>query len=145
MLPSFLKRKGIVGGRERKKPKVVVSWDRDIICLPLRVKRGEVVKVLSYPRKAYRAQLGAWSLIGKLHLTSEMSVEDVKAEVRSVFKGPMRSNESFCFTFLQPTGGGNKTLTVPSVSSTYEWTAQQVANWLQAVALFTLWHWMIYL
>jgi hypothetical protein len=35
---------------------------------------------------------------------------------------------SFPFTFLQPTGGGNKTLTMPSVSSSYQWTAQQVAK-----------------
>ena len=40
----------------------------------------------------------------------------------------MRNDPSFPFTFLQPTGGGNKTLTVPSLSSSYQWTAQQVAK-----------------
>ena len=40
----------------------------------------------------------------------------------------MHNNPSFPFTFLQPTGGGNKTLTVPSVSASYQWTAQQVAK-----------------
>ena len=129
VLPSFLKRKGVVGGRDRgKRRKVTVSWDCDIICLPRTTKKGKLVNVLSYPRKRYRTQLGAWGLIGMLHLTSDMSVDDVAAEVRSVFKGPMHNNPSFPFTFLQPTGGGNKTLTMPSVSSSYQWTAQQVAK-----------------
>ena len=57
-----------------------------------------------------------------------MSVDEVAAEVCSVFRGPMRDNPTFPFTFLQPTSGGNKTLTVPSVSSSYQWTAQQVAK-----------------
>lgn len=91
-------------------------------------KKGEVVSIVPYPRKNFRAELGANGLIGKLHLTSDMSVNDVASEIRSVFQKPMDGNESFNFTFLQPTGGGNNTLTVPSVSSTYEWTAQQVSK-----------------
>ena len=105
-----------------------MSWDRDIICLPRTTKKGKLVNILSYPRKRFRTQFGAWGLIGKIHLTSDMTVDDVTSEVRSVFSGPMRNNPNFAFTFLQPTGGGNKTLTVPSVSSSYQWTAQQVAK-----------------
>lgn len=129
VLPSFLKRKG-VGGRDQKskKPRKVTSWDRDIVCLPTVIKKGEVAKIVSYPRKKYRSKLAAWGLIGKIHLHSDMSVEDVAAEIRSVFAIPMKNNKSFSFTFLQPTGGKNYTLTIPSVSSSYQWTAHQVAK-----------------
>ena len=129
-MPSFLKRKGVVGGKDRstKKSKVVISWDRDIICLPRTTKTRKLVNILSYPCKRFRTQLGAWGLIGKIHLTSDMTVDDVTSEVRSVFSGPMCNNPNFEFMFLQRTGGGNKTLTVPSISSSYQWTAQQVAK-----------------
>lgn len=113
-----------------KKQKAVTSWDRDIICLPQtrKLRKNDAANILSYPRKKYRAQLAAWGLIGKLHLTSDMTVDDVAAEVRSVFKGPMSNNPSFQFTFLQSTGGGSITLTTPSTSSSYQWTAHQVAK-----------------
>lgn len=83
---------------------------------------------MSYPRKKYRAKLAAWGLIGKLHLTSDMTVDDVTTEIRSIFKGPMSNNQNFQITFLQSTGGGSNTLTVPSASSSYKWTAQQVSK-----------------
>ena len=131
ILPSFLKRKGLVGKSEpSKKQKTVTSWDRDIICLPQtrKLRSQSTTNVISYPRKKYRAQLAAWGLIGKLHLTSNMSVADVTAEVRSVFRGPMSANGDFQFTFLQSTGGGSNTLIIPSTSSSYQWTAQQVSK-----------------
>ena len=40
----------------------------------------------------------------------------------------MKVSEIFPFMYLQPTGGGNRSLTIPSVSSSYEWTLQQVAK-----------------
>ena len=83
---------------------------------------------IPFPRKKYRAQLGAWGLIGKIHITSGMSVEDVEAEVRSAFKKPMKESLSFSFTYLLSTGGGNKSLTIPATSSSYEWTSEQVAK-----------------
>ena len=85
----------------------IVSWDRDI-CIPKTTKNGGLVKVLSYPRKKYQANLGAIGLIGKLHLISDMSVDMVQ-EVQPVFKQAMNSNPYFPFTFLQSTGGGCKT------------------------------------
>ena len=36
--------------------------------------------------------------------------------------------EDFPFDFLQPTGAGTKSIAVPSVSSSFRWTAQQVAK-----------------
>lgn len=128
ILPSFLKRKNSGKNTPPSKKTKTTAWDRDIICLPKVTKNGEVSKVIPFPRKKYRAQLAAWGLIGKLHLTSDMSVEDVEREVRSVFKEPMNDNSSFPFTYLSSTGGGNKSLTIPVTSSTYQWTSHQVAK-----------------
>lgn len=57
-----------------------------------------------------------------------MTVEEVEEEVRSVFCVPMGGKKDFNFIFLQPTGAGSRTLTVPSVSSSFSWTAHQVAK-----------------
>ena len=67
--------------------------------------------------------------MGKIHITEDMSVEEVALEVRSVFKEPMGGRNDFPFTYLQPTGSGSRTLSIPSVSSSFCWTAKQVA-WL---------------
>jgi hypothetical protein len=53
-----------------------------------------------------------------------MSEDDIFDEIRSVFKGPMRGNK---FSILQGTGGSSKTLVIPSLSSSYQWTASAVA------------------
>lgn len=66
--------------------------------------------------------------MGKIHLTDHMSVEEVAAEVRSVFSGPMNNRDNFPFHYLQPTGSGSRTLSVPSVSASFSWTAKQVAR-----------------
>ena len=71
--------------------------------------------------------LGKMGLIGKLHLSSDMNEDDVKKEIRSVFQAPMGNDPDFPFVFLQAAGKGSKTLVVPAVSSSYQWTAQQVA------------------
>ena len=49
-------------------------------------------------------------------------------EIRSVFNGPMGGKQDFKFLFLQSPGGGTKVLTIPAVSNTFTWTAQQVAK-----------------
>ena len=67
-------------------------------------------------------------LIGKIRLSSDMNEDDVKREVCSVFQGPMGNDLNFPFVFLQAAGEGSKTLVIPSVSSTYRWTAQQVSR-----------------
>ena len=56
-----------------------------------------------------------------------MTDEDVEREIRSIFKGPMQNDHNFPFLYLQATGGGAKSLTVPSQSSSFKWTPQQVA------------------
>ena len=40
----------------------------------------------------------------------------------------MGGREDFPFEFLQATGSGTRNLTVPAVSSSFRWTAQQVAK-----------------
>lgn len=57
-----------------------------------------------------------------------MSVQDVESEIRSVFKEAMSKNENFPFTYLQSTGCGSRSLTVPSLSSSFNWTVHQVAK-----------------
>lgn len=106
-----------------KRPKSIQQWDHDIICLPQTKKT-----LISYPRKKNRAKLGAVGLQGKIRLSSEMTVEEVLNEIRSVFNAPMGGKQDFKFLFLQRVGVGAKALTVPSVSSTLTWTAQQVAR-----------------
>lgn len=40
----------------------------------------------------------------------------------------MGGRPDFPFVFLQPTGAGSRTLTVPNVSACFEWSAQQVSK-----------------
>ena len=129
ILPSYLRRKGgVASGKNPKKAKTVKTWDRDVFCIPESVRNKSAGGNIRYPRGKYHAELARCGLIGKLHMTSEMTAEEVSAEVRSVFKEPMGNNPDFPFLYLQPTGGGSKSLTVPSQSSSFTWTAQQVAR-----------------
>ena len=127
-----------------KRAKTVQIWDRDIICLPQRLSSQKI----AYPRGSYRSILGEQGLIGKIRLMSNMDEDQVrcliatlthsvktlykhlqvKAEVHSVFQKPMGGREDFPFEFLQATGSGTRSLTVPAVSSSFRWTAQQVAK-----------------
>jgi hypothetical protein len=119
LLPFLQQKRMAANYRNAKRPKVIQLWDRDIICLPQFLCDHGVVK---YPRGKYRARLGRLGLMGKVHITEDMSLEEVAAEVRSVFKEPMDSRNDFPFSYLQPTGSGSRTLSIPSVSSSC-WTA----------------------
>ena len=128
ILPSFLKRKStVVGGGKAKKPKTVSAWDRDIVCLPGHFKKA-VGNSISYPRGKVRASLGREGLIGKIHITSEMKSDEVEQEIQSTFDGPMGGNNSFHFTYLQATGAASRSLSIPSISSSFKWNPQQVAK-----------------
>ena len=128
VLPSYLKRKNVDerSGFTPKRTKTVQCWDRDIICLPSMSTNNSVH--ITYPRGRYCAKLGESGLIGKIRLMSTMTVEDVEDEIRSVFHRPMGDRKDFPFVFLQPTGFGSKSLTVPSLSPSFRWTPQQVAR-----------------
>ena len=124
VLPSFLKRKKQDANSSKMKAKSVQVWDRDIVCIPPCLPNQKV----SYPRGKYRSLLGEKGLIGKVRLSSCMSDNEVLDEIRSVFCEQMRGRKDFPFTFLQPAGAGTKSLTVSSISSSFRWTAQQVAK-----------------
>lgn len=85
-------------------------------------------KHIPFPRGKSRVSLARNGLVGKLHISSDMSENDVLCEVRSVFKDPMDNNPNFPFQLLQPTGEGSRSLAIPPVSDTFQWTAQQVAR-----------------
>ena len=89
---------------------MIKQWDRDVLCLPTRKSNG----VISFPSGKYRTYLANCGLIGKFHMTSDMDEEDVAREIRSIFKGPMKGKADFRFHYLQATGGGTKSLTVPA-------------------------------
>ena len=123
ILPSYLKRKSSGCSASKSKKRRTISYDRDIICLPPKYRKKEDIP---YPRGKYRSELGRKGLVGKVHLTTDMSVVEVENEIRSVFSHAMGSE---CpFQYLQPAGGGSRSLTVPSVSSSFQWSAQQVAK-----------------
>ena len=126
ILPSYLRRRRDVlsDSRQPKKAKVTKHWDRDVFCLP----QGKGASVLSFPRGKYRTDLVKRGLMGKLHMTSDMDEEDLALEIRSIFKGPMKNNPNFQFQYLQSTGGGSKSLSVPAQSSSFKWTPHQVSR-----------------
>ena len=127
ILPSYLKRKGEERFSKAKKAKTPVkTWDRDIVCLPDSLM--EKNKYIPFPRGKTRALLARNCLIGKLHISSEMSESDVFCEMRSVFKDAMQGDPNFPFKLLQPTGEGSRSLAIPPVSDTFHWTAQQVSK-----------------
>lgn len=112
-----------------KKPNTIKTYDRDVLCLPRSRQNISIGGNIKYPRGKYRSLLASSGLIGKLNLTSEMSDINVLKEIRSMFKGPMRDNADFPFVYLQPTGGGSRSLTIPSHSASFKWIPKQVA-WL---------------
>jgi len=112
-----------------KRPKIMKTWDRDVFCIPQRAAEAETIGGnISYPRGKERAKLATCGLIGKIHLNSEMTDEDVATEIRSVFSGPMNKNPNFPFLYLQPTGCGSKSLTIPSVSPSFRRNGHQVTR-----------------
>lgn len=125
-MPSYLKRRRLEKTEEStKKPYKTTTWDRDIVRLPNCCSKGQYI---CFPRGKYRATLGQAGLIGKVRLTSDMTVSDVEDEVRSTFKLQMGGRADFPFQFLQPTGSGSSSLMIPNVSSSFEWTPSQVAK-----------------
>ena len=126
-MPSYLKRKSSgCGAGKSKKLKTVTTWDRDIVCLPKESRQGE--SYIPYPRGKFRSKLGRDGLVGKVHLTSEMTVEEVEGEIQSLFEPAMGGDAAFPFKYLQATGGGSRSLSIPSVSTSFRWTAPQVAK-----------------
>ena len=104
-LPSILgrwRRSRSTVASSRTKALKVVTWDRTIVCLPScypqYCKSGGGIAL---PRKK-RSVLAANGLIGKIHLESDWSEDEVFAEIRSVFSDPMDGDASFPFKISTP-------------------------------------------
>ena len=83
-------------------------------------------KTVPIPRsKEMRDILAKNGLIGKVRLLSSMKEKDIMKEIRSVFEVPMRGKEDFPF---QPSGGNSKSMSIPALSSSFQWTASAVAG-----------------
>ena len=104
-----------------------MQYIRDVLCLPSCYKE-EGAKTIAIPRGKQRALLANMGLQGKVTLTSQMTEEYIRSEIRSAFVDAMGSNPSFPFTFLQTSGCGAKTLSAPSLSSSFQWSAQEVSR-----------------
>lgn len=77
-----------------------------------------------------------------------MTAEDVKREICEVFATPMgleesdiKNNQLFPFTYLQKTGAGTRSLHIPAVKDTFEWSAKQVAS-LAKSSNFIYFYWL---
>lgn len=104
-----------------------MTYDRDIWCLPRSFIRDD--GSIPIPRSVKKCTLlCANGLIGKIRLTSEMSEEEIMNEIRSVFEKPFGYDDNFQFDILQTGGNAMKSLVIPSLSSSYKWTASTVAG-----------------
>lgn len=110
-------------------PHRIFEYDRDIICLPKVFFQEPDSNLVKIPcRNERREFLSKNGLIGKIHLVSSMSEEEIRTEIRSVFKKAMKDKADFEFSILQPAGGSSKCLTIPSLSESFKWTASAVAG-----------------
>lgn len=117
---SFL---GKRNSASKKRVEKITTYNRDVICLPMTY-RSSSKSSIKIPRD--RCELSRSGLIGKITLLSSMNQEEIFAEMRSVFRVPMGESEKFSFDILQPAGGKCKELTVPALSSSYQWTASSI-------------------
>ena len=112
------------------------TYDRDIICLPAAYNNFGTIKI---PRGVeVREFLGKNGLIGKVCLASSMNEDELFDEIQSVFRVPMGHDPQFRFKVLQPTGGTSKSLTIPSLSASYHWTASALAGKNSKVPIYIL-------
>lgn len=123
-IPSAGKRRHFGHAKDKVKIPRLVTWDRTILCIP----KSSSKSILSIPRGKARTHLQSNGLCGKIRLTSDMNECDILEEIRSTFKDAMGHNPNFPIQFLQTGGGGSKSLSVPSVSSSFSLTAKEVAK-----------------
>ena len=126
----FAKRKT----RVSNPPTKVSSYVRDLVCLPREfcAVRDEKICI---PRGERRSKLARAGLVGKLQFNSGMTPKEVCDEICAVFfkaMGLPEAEKSFEFEYLQRTGAGSRTLCVPAVSESFEWTGRHVASLAKA-------------
>ena len=113
-----------------KSSTVARRYVRDIMCLPMEGRKGSKVTI---PRGEYRSNLIAAGLMGKVDISSSMTEFEVRSEICKVFHRAMGLSQNDCteelfpFEYLQSGGQGCKSLCIPSVSSSFEWTGEHVA------------------
>lgn len=93
---------------------------------------------VTIPRSGLREELASNGLIGKIRLYSSMNEAEIFDEIRSVFHTPMNDRDDFRFTVLQPAGGGSKSLIVPALSPTYQYTASATAGKNSKMPIYVL-------
>ena len=133
ILPSFLKRKGIEGGRDhgkKRKMTILGSWHN---LFAMYYKKGRASQhFVEVSKPAWNMGFDRQPSLNFRY----MSVDDVATEVRSVFKGPMHNNPFLPFTFNL------------LVVATRHWLCQvyhlrtsgqhnRLQSWLLAEALYT--------
>ena len=120
----------VLGKRRRKstvaKPSKLITWDREVVYLPksymdLFASNG----LLPVPHK--KDVLASFDLVRKVHLESDWTAAEVVAEIKSTFNEKLRDDDTN-FKFLQFTGTDAKSLIVPKVSASYQWTLKEVAG-----------------
>ncbi len=110
-----------------KKTTPAMVFNRDIVCLTKEFmqKNGTIKIPRSIANLEYLCRNG---LKGKIRLTSDMCETEIMDEIRSVFQRPFNNDDTFPFDILQSGGGKMKSLVIPSLSSSYLWTASAVAG-----------------
>ena len=104
-----------------------MQYNRDIICLPSSYGDGGR-RSIPVPRGKQRSLLADLGLQGKITLSSDMDEQAIREEIRSVFIEAVGDDPSFPFTFLQMSGCGGKSLSIPSLSASFQWNAQEVCK-----------------
>ena len=100
----------------------VIMWDREVVCLSKSyMDLFNCDGVLPTPTKRKNV-MASFGLVGKLHLESDWSPAVVVSEIKTTFSDVMK-NDDFKFT-----GTGTKSLMIPKVSASYQWTPKEVGG-----------------
>ena len=67
-----------------------------------------------------------------------MTQDDIFDEIRSVFRGPMGGRNNFSFNVLQAAGGHCKSLIIPALSESFQWTASSIVSKNAKVPIYIL-------
>ena len=126
-VPSRRKTSSASFHSKRPKFQSVKTYTRDVMCLPKELISENESKI-SIPRGEFRKELCERGLMGKVAISSDMSPEEIRREICSVFSDSVElERDEFPFTYLQSSGGGTESLCIPKISSKFKWNAQQVA------------------
>lgn len=134
ILPSFLKQQGIRnnGGPAKLRNQKQLKHGIGMPCVSLNTEI-DFQQVESSIREESRVYLTSSRLFGKLHLTSDISNEDVRREICFTFRGPMQNDPNFSLVYLQGAGRGGNMSNCAITKFIFQWTPQQV-SWISGLA-----------